>query len=91
MNILIQPNSLSLVGSMNHIVISTENEVSFVLADGSGNTIVKHLYVPSETNRIEVDLKNIILPLLSFNLQDVSSPYQQTNIVKSFTATVTEM
>lgn len=90
MNILIQPSSLSLVGSMNHIVISTENEVSFVLADGSGNTIVKHLYVPSETNRIEVDLKNIILPLLSFNLQDVSSPYQQTNIVKSFTATVTE-
>lgn len=90
MNILIQPNSLSLVGSMNHIVISTENEVSFVLADGSGNAIVKHLYVPSETNRIEVDLKNIILPLLSFNLQDVSSPYQQTNIVKSFTATVTE-
>lgn len=90
MDILIQPSSLSLVGSMNHIVISTENEVSFVLADGSGNTIVKHLYVPSETSRIEVDLKNIILPLLSFNLQDESSPYQQTGILKSFTATVTE-
>lgn len=90
MNILIQPSSLSLVGNMNHIVINTEKEVSFVLADSGGNTIVKHLYVPSETNRIEVDLKNIIQPLLAFKLRDVSSPYQQTGIVKSFSATVAE-
>ena len=62
MNILIQPSSLSLVGSMNHILINTEKEVSFVLSDSGGNAIVKHLYVPSDTNRIEVDLKNIILP-----------------------------
>ena len=90
MNILIQPSSLSLVGSMNHIVINTEKEVSFVLSDSGGNAIVKHLYVPSDTNRIEVDLKNIILPLLTFKLQDVSSPYQQSGIVKSFSVTITE-
>lgn len=90
MNILIQPSSLSLVGSMNHVVINTEKEVSFVLNDSGGNTIVKHLYVPSDANRIEVDLKNIILPLLTFKLQDVSSPYQQSGIVKSFSVTVTE-
>ena len=90
MNILLQPHSLSLVGSMNHVIIMADNEVSFVLSDSGGNAIVKHVYAPSETGRIEVDLKNIILPLLTFKLQDVSSPYQQSGIAKSFSVTVTE-
>lgn len=92
MDILIQPSSLSLVGSMNHFVIYATTDISFVLSDNtSGEVIVQHTYTPSDTNRIEIDLKNIILPLLLFKLQDVSTPYQQTDIVKTFNVVVTEV
>lgn len=92
MDILIQPSSLSLVGSMNHFVIYATTDISFVLSDNtSGEVIVQHTYTPSDTNRIEIDLKNIIHPLLLFKLQDVSSPYQQTDIVKTFNVVVTEV
>lgn len=92
MEILLQPSSLCLAGSMSHLVLSTEKDVSFVLTDESnGDVIVKHVYTPSDTNRIEIDLKNIVLPLLSFSLQDISTPYQQTGIAKKFTAKATEV
>lgn len=90
MEILSQPSSLALAGNMTRLVISTEKDVSFVLADSEGDAIVKHVYTPDDGNRIEIDLKDIVLPLLSFDLQDVSTPYRQTAIVKKFSATATE-
>ena len=92
MEILTYPSALSLVGNMNHVVITANADVAFVLTcNGSSQPIVQHTYSPNDAGRIEVDLKNIILPLLSFRLQDISTPYQQTAIARTFTLTVTEV
>ena len=43
MDILLKPDELCLSGSMNHFVISTRNEITFVLGDaGTGTAIVRH-------------------------------------------------
>lgn len=92
MDILLKPDELCLSGSMNHFVISTRNEITFVLkyAD-TGTTIVQHTYTPNKSNRIEVDLESIVTPLLSFKLQDVSDAYRQSSIVRKFTAVLSEV
>lgn len=91
MDILLKPDSLSLAGAMNHFIIAANNEVSFVLkfAD-TETTIVQHVYSPNKAGRIEIDLESIVVPLLSFHLQDVSEPYKQSAIVRKFTAVIAE-
>ncbi len=91
MDILLKPDSLSLAGAMNHFIIAANNEVSFVLkfAD-TETTIVQHVYSPNKAGRIEIDLESIVVPLLSFHLQDVSEPYKQPAIVRKFTAVIAE-
>lgn len=91
MDILLKPDSLSLAGAMNHFIIAANNEVSFVLkfAD-TETTIVQHVYSPNKAGRIEIDLESIVVPLLSFHLQDVSEPYKQPAIVRKFTAILAE-
>ncbi|WP_454897717.1 hypothetical protein [Alloprevotella tannerae] len=76
---------------MNHFIIAANNEVSFVLkfAD-TETTIVQHVYSPNKAGRIEIDLESIVVPLLSFHLQDVSEPYKQPAIVRKFTAVIAE-
>lgn len=90
MNITSRPDSLCLVGAMNHFVIASDKEISFILkyAD-TEDTIIQHTYVPDKLNRIDVDLESVISPLLSFRLQDVSEPYAQPHIVRKFTACIT--
>lgn len=91
MDILLKPDSLSLAGAMNHFIIAANNEISFVLkfAD-TETTIVQHVYSPNKAGRIEIDLESIVVPLLSFHLQDVSEPYKQPAIVRKFTAVIAE-
>ena len=92
MDILQKPDSLSLAGSMNHLVISASNEITFVLkfAD-TDTTIVQHTYMPTKANRVEVDLESIVTPLLSFKLQDTLDAYLQPSIVRKFTAQFSEL
>lgn len=92
MDILLKPDSLCLAGSMNHFIISTSNEITFVLkyAD-TGTTVVQHTYTPNKSNRVEISLEDIVTPLLSFRLQDVSDAYRQTDIVRKFTAVMSEV
>lgn len=91
MDILLKPDALSMTGAMNHFVISSNNEITFVLryADTS-QIIVQHTYTPNKAKRIEVDMENIITPLLSFQLQDSTTPYRQKNIARKFTVEITE-
>ena len=91
MDILLKPDALSMTGAMNHFVISSNNEITFVLryADMS-QIIVQHTYTPNKAKRIEVDMENIITPLLSFQLQDSTTPYRQKNIARKFTVEITE-
>ena len=85
MDILLKPDSLSLTGSMNHFIISSSQEVTFVLKYADSNEIiVQHTYTPNKAKRIEIDLENIITPLLSFQLQESTTIYRQPNIAREF-------
>lgn len=92
--VLLYPDSLSMVGSMNafEIYCSSKTDVVFALRyQGSNTNIVQHTYTPNDKNRITLSVKDIILPLLSFEVKDSSEPYVQPNIMKSFVATVYEV
>lgn len=83
-----------MVGSMNAFEIynSSKTDVVFVLRyQGSSTNIVQHTYTPNDKNRVTVSVKDIILPLLSFDVRDSSEPYVQPNIMKAFVATVYEV
>lgn len=92
--VLLYPDTLSMVGSMNtfEIYCSSKTDVVFALRyQGSSTNIVQHTYTPNDKNRITVSVKDIILPLLSFEVKDSIEPYIQPNIMKSFVATVYEV
>ena len=85
MDIILKPDSLSLTGSMNHFIISSTQEVTFILKYADSNEIiVQHTYTPNKAKRIEIDLENIITPLLSFQLQESTTIYRQPNIAREF-------
>lgn len=91
MDILLKPDSLSLTGSMNHFIISSSQEVTFVLKYADTNEIiVQHIYTPNKAKRIEIDLENIITPLLSFQLQESTTIYRQANIAREFLVNLIE-
>jgi len=91
MDILLKPDSLSLTGSMNHFIISSSQEVTFVLKYADANEIiVQHIYTPNKAKRIEIDLENIITPLLSFQLQESTTIYRQPNIAREFLVNLIE-
>ena len=91
MDILLKPDSLSLTGSMNHFIISSSQEVTFVLKSADSNEIiVQHIYTPNKAKRIEIDLENIITPLLSFQLQESTTIYRQPNIAREFLVNLIE-
>lgn len=92
--VLLYPDALSMVGSMNAFEIFSTSKADVVFAlryQGSSTNIVQHTYTPNDKNRITVSVKDIILPLLSFEVKDSIEPYIQPNIMKSFTATVYEV
>ena len=91
MDILLKPDSLSLTGSMNHFIISSSQEVTFVLKYADTNEIiVQHIYTPNKAKRIEIDLENIVTPLLSFQLQEATTIYRQPNIAREFLVNLIE-
>ena len=92
--VLLYPDALSLVGSMNAFEIYNDSKTDVVFAlryQGSSTNIVQHTYTPNDEHRITVDVKDIILPLLAFELQDDSTPYVQENIMKAFSVEIYEV
>ena len=91
MDIILKPDSLSLTGSMNHFIISSTQEVTFILKYADSNEIiVQHTYTPNKTKRIEIDLENIVTPLLSFQIQESTTIYRQPNIAREFLVNLIE-
>nr|DAD91657.1 MAG TPA: Putative tail protein [Siphoviridae sp. ctSOk3] len=91
MDIILKPDSLSLTGSMNHFIISSTQEVTFILKYAESNEIiVQHTYTPNKAKRIEIDLENIVTPLLSFQLQESTTIYRQPNIAREFLVNLIE-
>lgn len=92
--VLLYPDALSLVGSMNAFEIYNDSKADVVFAlryHGAEQNIVQHTYTPNDEHRITVDVKDIILPLLAFELKDDSTPYVQENIMKAFSAEIYEV
>lgn len=92
--VLLYPDALSMVGSMNTFEIFSTSKADVVFAlryKGSSTNIVQHTYTPNDQYRISLSLKDIILPLLSFEVKDSSEPYVQPNIMKSFVAALYEV
>lgn len=92
--VLLYPDALSLVGSMNAFEIYNESKTDVVFAlryHGAEQNIVQHTYTPNDEHRITVDVKDIILPLLAFELKDDSTPYIQENIMKAFSVEIYEV
>lgn len=83
-----------MVGSMNAFEIYNDSKTDVVFAlryHGAEQNIVQHTYTPNDEHRITVDVKDIILPLLAFELKDDSTPYIQENIMKAFSAEIYEV
>lgn len=83
-----------MVGSMNAFEIYNDSKTDVVFAlryQGSEQNIVQHTYTPNDEHRITVDVKDIILPLLAFELKDDSTPYIQENIMKAFSVEIYEV
>lgn len=83
-----------MVGSMNAFEIYNDSKTDVVFAlryHGAEQNIVQHTYTPNDEHRITVDVKDIILPLLAFELKDDSTPYVQENIMKAFSAEIYEV
>ena len=92
--VLLYPDALSMVGSMNAFEIYNDSKTDVVFAlryHGAEQNIVQHTYTPNDEHRITVDEKDIILPLLAFELKDDSTPYIQENIMKAFSAEIYEV
>lgn len=89
MDIIIRPDNISLVGSMKRVVVSTKEEITFILSYAeNGAPIVQHTYTPDGNGRIEISLEDIIAPLLYFELQDIESAYLQNHIARDFKVTI---
>ena len=92
--VLLYPDALSMVGSMNAFEIYNDSKTDVVFAlryHGAEQNIVQHTYTPNDEHRITVDVKDIILPLLAFELKDDSTPYIQENIMKAFSVEIYEV
>lgn len=92
--VLLYPDALSLVGSMNAFEIYNDSKTDVVFAlryQGAEQNIVQHTYTPNDEHRITVDVKDIILPLLAFELKDDNTPYIQENIMKAFSVEIYEV
>lgn len=86
--IIQQPNSLSMSGNMKKFIISSGSPVSFLLKEGD-TALLESSYVPGEDGRVTVDLKDIVESRLTFLLSH-DGMYEQTGIVKTFTAEIDE-
>ncbi|HHU37433.1 MAG TPA: hypothetical protein GXZ47_09450 [Treponema sp.] len=86
MTIQQQPHSISLSGNMLPFIINSGALVNFTLKDGA-NTLIESTYEPDSSGRIEIDVKDIIQSRLKYQIKG-NAFYEQTEIVKQFTATI---
>ena len=87
MNIIQQPDILSLSMNLKKFLIGSSQEVAFTLKV-SGKELVSQVYAPSTDGQIEIDVHEIIHSYLSYDLKDSGQVYQQFNLVSDFTAVI---
>lgn len=98
-SIVQQPDSLSLLGNIKKLIVrSTATrdgaevpgaDITVTLISG-GSVLQARTYSPDGNSRVEVDLHDVLLSYLSFLLSNVSTPYRQPNIAKTFSVSITD-
>lgn len=86
MNIIQQPTNTSLTGNMLPFIISSGALVNFTLMDGA-DVLINSTYEPDATGMLTIDVKDIIESRLKYNIKG-DAFYEQTEIVKEFTAKI---
>lgn len=86
-----QPDQLSLLGNLKHLVLQVEDvgeEVTMQVwlgAAEASSPIVTHTYKANADGLIDVNLEDIVKAHLTFGFpEDPTNPYQQTKIARSF-------
>lgn len=86
MVIIQKPDALSMSGNMKKFIVSSGSQIVFELKDGI-TTLLSAAYEPGIDGRATIDVKDIIESRLSYTLSHTNF-YEQTNIVKTFTAII---
>lgn len=87
MTIVQQPDALSLSYNIRDFRISSTAAVSFVLKKGA-TELVAQTYEPGQDGYVTVKVRDIVHAQLAFGLQNVSTIYEQPDIVADFTAVI---
>lgn len=87
MNIIQQPDMLSLSMNLKNFIIGSSRQTTFTLKAGD-KELVSQVYAPDENGVMEIDIHEIVHSFLSYSLKDIGEVYQQTNLVADFTAVI---
>lgn len=89
MTILQKPETINLSGNLVDFILSSSSAVTFVLKQGT-RVLFEGNYTPNDNQRIEIDVKDIIETDLKAVFSDSSEPYEQSELVKTYTAEIAE-
>jgi len=89
MNIVQQPEALSLSGNILPFILSTTKSFSFTL-NKDGSAIFSQTYNPGSTGLVTVKVRDAVEQQLSFTLNAATAPYFQDSIYGSFSAVITD-
>ena len=89
MTILQKPETINLSGNLVDFILSSSSAVSFVLKQDT-RVLFEGNYTPNDNQRIEIDVKDIIEADLKAVFSDSSEPYEQSELVKTYTAEIAE-
>ena len=89
MTILQKPETINLSGNLVDFILSSSSAVSFVLKEDT-RVLFEGNYTPNDNQRIEIDVKDIIEADLKAVFSDSSEPYEQSELVKTYTAEIAE-
>lgn len=87
MNLIQQPDALSLSMNLKKFIVGAQQPISFVLRKGN-DTLLSQSYVPGTDGIIEVDVRDIVHSHLSHTLKDSGIVYKQTALADDFTAVI---
>ena len=86
MAIIQKPDVISMSGNMKKFIVSSGGQISFKLSDGA-TVLLDATYEPGVDGRATIDVRDIVENRLSYLISHLDF-YEQTSIVKSFTATI---
>lgn len=87
MNIIQQPDPLSLSQNLKEFLITSDNQVSFVLRQGE-REVLSRQYDPPTSGYITINLRDLVHGCLSFQFKDSGRIYQQLYLVDDFIAII---